>query len=85
MNANKINADDFKESRHKCKFRRGKSVERINRIIQSNSECYQIIKGMLWNRKIPKQCRTTVCKVYFKPILTCSILLNMNMSGTEAK
>jgi hypothetical protein len=30
------------------------------------------MKGILWNREIPKLCKTTACEVYFKPILTCN-------------
>jgi hypothetical protein len=30
---------------------------------------YQIIKGIMWNREIEKQCKT-ICEVYFKSILT---------------
>jgi hypothetical protein len=28
------------------------------------------VEGILWNRKIPEQCRTAVCEVFFKLILT---------------
>jgi hypothetical protein len=33
-------------------------------------KCYQIIKQILWNREIPKECKPTIYKVHIKCILT---------------
>jgi hypothetical protein len=42
----------------------------INRRIQNSSKFYQIMKGILADRKIMKQCKTTIFKVYSKLALS---------------
>jgi hypothetical protein len=37
--------------------------------IKNSSEFHHITKGILWNREIPKQCKTGIYKLYFKPVL----------------
>jgi hypothetical protein len=32
---------------------------------------YNTIKQTLWNKDIHKQCKITICEVYFKLILSC--------------
>jgi hypothetical protein len=58
-----------------------KIVGEINGKIQSSSKFHQIIKGIIWNREIPKHCKRTVYKVYFIPIST----LNNAKTWTLAK
>jgi hypothetical protein len=41
----------------------GKLGGNINRT-QNSFKSYQMIKGMLWNRPIPKQCITITCREY---------------------
>jgi hypothetical protein len=48
----------------------GKINEDIKRKIQNISKFYQIIKEIIWNRQIPKQSKTIIYKVHFKPTLT---------------
>jgi hypothetical protein len=50
----------------------------------SGSKFYQITKGMLWNRQVPKLCRPTVYKVCSKqmPTYTAERFLQ---KGTRAR
>jgi hypothetical protein len=50
-------------------YSKGKLTE-INLRIQNNSKYYQIIKRILWNREILKQCETKIYKIHFKLVLT---------------
>jgi hypothetical protein len=45
-----------------------KSRDRITAEQKTVFNFYHIIKGMLWNREIPKQCKITIYKAYFKLI-----------------
>jgi hypothetical protein len=51
-------------------FGKSKSTERSIEEYKIVLNVYQIIKRTLWNRQIRKQYKTTIYKVYFKPIST---------------
>jgi hypothetical protein len=53
-------------------------VEKINRRIYNSFRFYQILKGILWKREIPKQYKTTIYNLYFKLILTHTEHQNMD-------
>jgi hypothetical protein len=66
----------------------GKINIKINRKIKSTSEFCKIIKGIIWNRDIPKQYRTTIYQIYFKLIVTFNARMwtvtKRNKSKTQA-
>jgi hypothetical protein len=43
------------------------------------------IKGILWNRDILKQCRTTIYEVYFKPTLIFNAEIWIFTQGSKRK
>jgi hypothetical protein len=48
----------------------GKIKKEITNRIQKASNFYQCVKGLVWDREIPIQCKMTLYKTYFIPILT---------------
>lgn len=48
----------------------GKMKKEINNRIRKASNFYQCVKGLVWDREIPIQCKLTLYKTYFIPILT---------------
>jgi hypothetical protein len=42
------------------------------------------MNGILWNREIPKQCKTTIREVRFKHVLTQDTLTKRNNSKIQA-
>jgi hypothetical protein len=66
------------------RIQKGKINGENNRRIQNSSELYQMMKGVLWNREIHKQYKTTKYKIYFKPILTCDAKIWI-LTGRKAK
>lgn len=56
----------------------GKIENEIKRRIYNSSKFYNMVKGIIRNKEVPKECKMTIRKVYFIPMLlysgeTCSV------------
>ena len=42
----------------------------IDRRIQEAGNLYQSVRGLIWNKEIPRRCKEVIYKTYYIPILT---------------
>ena len=48
----------------------GKITEEIGKRIQQANSFYQCVRGIVWNRDVPKKCKRVLYTTYYEPILT---------------